>query len=135
MEKIDVIITTCNILKQNKIKYNLKDDFFELYLGDLPCYIQYEKLEEDLDYTFAQIFIRDENNEEIIYQEDLYNYDLVLTKDLIEDAILNIKNQFQSINRSVNEISKLLDKINVIKEDNNLSYNTVLNLFNEKIED
>jgi len=135
MENLNVIDITCNLLKEYKIKYNLDEDFFELFLGDLQSFIQFEKLETDLDYTCAQFFITGTYDTEDVYHEDIDNNNLILTKSLIEESIIQLKDTYSTLNKGINKIELLINKISDIKEEYNIPYYLILNLINDQIND
>ena len=135
MENLNVIDITCNLLKEYKIKYNLNEDFFELFLGDLQSFIQFEKLETDLDYTYAQFFIKGTYDSEDIYHEDIDNNDLILTESLIEEGITQLKDIYSTLNKGINKIELLINKISDIKEEYNIHSDLILNLINDQIND
>ena len=135
MENLNVIDITCNLLKEYKIKYNLDEDFFELFLGDLQSFIQFEKSETDLDYSYAQFFIKGIYDSEDIYHEDIDNNDLILTESLIEEGITQLKDIYSTLNKGINKIELLINKISDIKEEYNIPYYLILNLINDQIND
>jgi hypothetical protein len=67
--------------------------------------------------------------------DEIYNNDLILTESLIEEGITQLKDIYSTLNKGINKIELLINKISDIKEEYNIHSDLILNLINDQIND